>query len=291
MISMLAQETAEAAAEFDLTTSELMLSAAFFFAVGVALIPVRRALERKMLAPTRQPKGAFAWSDLWIVIALLIVTQIGLAVVYATVTGKSAAEFEQDFIGLLILTANGFGLVSAYIFWRASRSPHGRRALGVKGLTSAQIPFGRSIVAIGTYIAFMPFIVFVGAVLVLYFQLQGIEVPTQDVAEGIDDYLEDWPVLIPVLAVLVVPLFEEVIFRGFLLELLVDKWGRFAGVVLSSWLFAILHGIVPFLPIFVLALALATIKLRTRSLLAVWLIHAVHNGVQVLLTYFEVAPV
>ena len=79
------------------------------------------------------------------------------------------------------------------------------------------------------------------------------------------------------------PLLEEVLFRGFLQPLLVQNFRDKGGIVLTSALFAVMHGTSAFLPIFGLSLILGAVMLRTQRLTAVWAIHALHNGLQVAL--------
>jgi membrane protease YdiL (CAAX protease family) len=83
------------------------------------------------------------------------------------------------------------------------------------------------------------------------------------------------------LATLVVPFFEELLFRGFLQPFLVQNFHDRGGVVLTSLFFAMLHGGSAFGPIFVLSLLLGGIALRTRRLWASWAVHAVHNGLMI----------
>jgi membrane protease YdiL (CAAX protease family) len=80
------------------------------------------------------------------------------------------------------------------------------------------------------------------------------------------------------LAVLVLPYFEELIFRGFLQPLLVQNLGDRGGVVATSAVFAALHGASPFLPIFGLSLILGGVMLRTQRLVGSFAVHALHNG-------------
>ena len=97
-------------------------------------------------------------------------------------------------------------------------------------------------------------------------------------ALAIQEQIHSHPLQVAFFAVLLIPLLEEVIFRGFLLEVLSSRLGRAAGVVLSSFAFAILHGVAAAPVIFTLAVAMALVKLRTRSLLVCWLVHGTHNG-------------
>jgi membrane protease YdiL (CAAX protease family) len=85
-----------------------------------------------------------------------------------------------------------------------------------------------------------------------------------------------------VLAVVVAPLLEEILFRGFLQPLLVQNLSDKAGVALASALFALLHGAGAFLPVFCLSLLLGGLMLRTQRIAAPWLVHALHNGLVLL---------
>lgn len=81
-----------------------------------------------------------------------------------------------------------------------------------------------------------------------------------------------------VVAIALQPLFEELLFRAFLQPLLVQNLGDRGGVFLTSFVFALLHGGSAFLPILGLSLLLGMLMLRTQRLAAVWLVHALHNG-------------
>lgn len=81
-----------------------------------------------------------------------------------------------------------------------------------------------------------------------------------------------------VLAVLVQPFLEELLFRGFLQPLLVQNLHDRAGIALTSLIFASLHGADAFLPVFLLSLILGGVMLRTQRLAAAWCVHAAHNG-------------
>jgi membrane protease YdiL (CAAX protease family) len=88
-----------------------------------------------------------------------------------------------------------------------------------------------------------------------------------------------------VLAVLVVPLLEELLFRSFLQPLLVQNLGDRGGVAATSVVFAALHGPSAFLPLFALSLVLGFVMLRTQRLAAAWAVHALHNGLQLALLF------
>ena len=71
------------------------------------------------------------------------------------------------------------------------------------------------------------------------------------------------------IAVLVVPLFEEMVFRGFLLSAFLRRMGSAGAVVLSAALFGLLHGVDHVfyaVPVFVLGLILGWLYVRTGRL-------------------------
>jgi len=82
------------------------------------------------------------------------------------------------------------------------------------------------------------------------------------------------------LAVVVVgPLGEEIVFRALLHRVAARTWGAWPAALVSSLVFGIVH----LEPWFVLGLVgvglmLAVVWTGTRSLLACWLAHAVHNA-------------
>lgn len=81
------------------------------------------------------------------------------------------------------------------------------------------------------------------------------------------------------LAVLVLPLLEELFFRGFLQPLCTQNFGDRGGIVVVSVLFTALHPAVEAWPaLFVLSLLLCGLMLRTQRLLASWCAHALWNG-------------
>lgn len=80
--------------------------------------------------------------------------------------------------------------------------------------------------------------------------------------------------------VLLAPLIEEVLFRGFLLRTLVNKIGIIWGSVVSALVFALLH--VPWqsiIPIFILGLILNSVVIRSKSLWPAIGFHILNNAI------------
>jgi len=181
---------------------------------------------------------------------------------------------------LLVRQALAWLPAAGYLFFVARRQhPEGVQALGLDATRAPE--------AVSLALLFV-----VGSLPVLWGSLVawpavcewlGIGPPPEDLGRAIAS-LEGgafWAGL--VFAVVVMPFFEELAFRGFLQPLLVQNVGPYAGVGLTSLVFAALHGGYAFGPIFVLSLVLGVIMWRTRRLVAPWLVHAVYNGTTLLI--------
>lgn len=80
--------------------------------------------------------------------------------------------------------------------------------------------------------------------------------------------------------ILLAPLIEEILFRGFLLRTLVNKIGVMWGSIVSALIFAILH--VPWqsiIPIFILGLILNSLVIRSKSLIPAIGFHVLNNAI------------
>ena len=83
----------------------------------------------------------------------------------------------------------------------------------------------------------------------------------------------------PLLAVVVGPLTEEIIFRGVILRGLLGRYRRWTAIIVSAVLFALMHGNPVQLPVALgLGLVLGWVYVRTRSLGLCFLGHALNNA-------------
>ena len=88
-----------------------------------------------------------------------------------------------------------------------------------------------------------------------------------------------WFILANLFAIcLFVPVVEEIFFRGFLLRLLITKWSVFSSVVLTSLVFAVLHGHLGLLiPVFTCSAVISILYIRSRSIYPPILTHGCMN--------------
>jgi len=255
-------------------------------------IPLGKRIARWLDRPFVPSRWAFQFLDVAVAIIVFVAANyVALVGAFWWSTGELTSpspEFMETLGGLdvLVLTAAGQLPVALYIVFVAARRRGGLAALGVKRPT----PGPRVRYAVARYVISIPMIYGLGSLAMFLYLLAGEEFLQQDAAKMVAEGLRSDAVLVVLLTAVVIPLLEEVLFRGFLLELLVSRGGRVVGVVGSSAAFAVMHGFQAFLPIFGLAIVLGVIKIRTRSLAAVWLVHGLHNGMSVLVLLYGPSP-
>jgi membrane protease YdiL (CAAX protease family) len=158
---------------------------------------------------------------------------------------------------------------------------------GRRGGKRENVLLMRTPYSIGTNLVFgifalMVFFVFLSATVNLFFEQAGMQ-SNQQMTEiftklGKSDYL--WAGLLAI--VVGAPLFEEAVFRGFLLTAISKtKLGFAGGAVISSAIWAVLHaGYAPVMIVglFVFGLLLSLVVRRSGSLWIAVLMHALWNG-------------
>lgn len=88
----------------------------------------------------------------------------------------------------------------------------------------------------------------------------------------------------------IVPIAEEIYFRGVLHRWARDKWGVLIGSLISSLLFGLIHGIPPVIAFaFIMGLTIAYAYEKTQSLWPGIIIHVINNSFKIVLLYLFVA--
>ncbi len=134
---------------------------------------------------------------------------------------------------------------------------------------------------IGGYLAALPLMLTVSLLNQQIWQGQGGSNPLlQTVLEAQD------PLALAVFfatASIAAPLFEEFLFRGFLLPSLTSYMPVWSAILLSSFIFAIAHlSLSEVLPLTVLGIILGVVYTRSRNLLAPMLLHSAWNSITML---------
>ncbi|MBL8862851.1 MAG: CPBP family intramembrane metalloprotease [Planctomycetes bacterium] len=232
----------------------------------LALLPLVW-LAVKRLVPARNVVFV-RWGFSHVALALAVFLAASLGAQFFATPGASL-------VGDLLLVAGLFSAVAAcVVIWATRLDPEG---VGVLGWRAQGAP--RAVAAgVLAYAAVLPGIAGLMFLWTWFLAALGHEPAPQDVAQRFAALAEGQRLLPVVLGVAIVPLLEELLFRAFLQPLLVQNFREAAGVGLTSFAFAALHGPDVFLPIFALSCLLGALMLRTQSLFAVWAVHALNNG-------------
>jgi membrane protease YdiL (CAAX protease family) len=132
-------------------------------------------------------------------------------------------------------------------------------------------------------VAALPAIYFVHS---LSFHFSGTEAQPQPLLQFLAEHagLHD-RLLLVLTAIVIAPISEELIFRGYIFGVLRRYAGRWWALVISASVFAAIHAHIPSLAgLFVLAVALTLVYEGTGSLWASILMHALFNSITVILT-------
>ena len=253
----------------DVSWMTTFLFGLFLVALGLWILPLARRVVGA-LVPAPEPARA-RWNLLHVGIVGL--TYVSAAILLLAFVRPPA----DDTVLVLALSAAIFGAgVVVAVAFAAATGLEGLHAFGIRAHGNV-----RAVAAgVATYVICLPG--YAGSILLwaVCLQLAGRDMRPQEVLHGISQLSPDERVVPLLLGALLQPLFEEALFRGFLQPVLVQWLRPAAGIVLTSILFAGMHGLDPFGPIFVLSLILGWIQHRTQRLSAAWAVHALHNGAQ-----------
>jgi len=132
--------------------------------------------------------------------------------------------------------------------------------------------------SINGWLMIMPLVLLIGWLMTELIGDQGGSNPLLDLVLNSDEIIP--LLLLLITTVVLAPIFEELVFRGVLLPVLVSKIGKISGVLLSALIFALAHlsvGELP--PLFVLGIGLGLMRLSSGRLFPCALMHSLWNGV------------
>jgi len=236
---------------------------------GIALVFLRRAVPLALSNPCGFPAARWRWPEMAFTAGLVLF----FLVMAAVPSGRSAGRVDMGSLGAsLALYAALILLVAGFLVFRDFniREIFGLRACG----------WGWRVVA-GWLLMFLPLVYFVQS---LTYAISG---PDQS-PQAIVDFLmksSGWQPKAAVfgIAVFAAPATEELIFRGCLYGILRQSGGRVPAILVSSVLFALIHGHLPSLPgLLVLAVGLALVYERCGSLWAPISMHAAFNALTII---------
>lgn len=130
---------------------------------------------------------------------------------------------------------------------------------------------------LGGYLAALPLVILISAINQKIWQGQGGSNPILPIAlEGKDSVALS---LFFITAAIAAPIFEELLFRGFLLPSVTRYFPMWGAIALSSLIFAVAHlSLSEVLPLTVLGMVLGFVYVRSRNLLSSMLLHSLWNS-------------
>ena len=246
--------------------------------LGAVLLPLADGLLARLAGGARIPGAVFfaRWGFRHVALA------VGVGLAAMIVTANLFAWMGTGFTGQMVASQFLMIGIAATAFVQArALHPEGGLALGLRVERAPSAAFG-GLMAYGLSLP-----VLYGAMVMNpgLFELFGLEYDVQAVARQIAAVEGFELVVAGIVAVVIAPFFEEVVFRGYIQPLLVQNLHAPAGILVTSILFAALHGSA-FFPILVLSCVLGWIQWRTHRTLACVVVHALHNGGNFLLIQF-----
>jgi hypothetical protein len=229
----------------------------------------------------------WSWKDLLII--LLGITGIFIIgiIIYVVILGWSGANPEDlmkptvaQTLGLAGLEA--FSLIFGIYLFAIRRRGLNWDAVGLRPVSTSWMV----IASVGTLIA-LPIVSLV--TILVYFALgQPLENPQLDflLPEGLSA-IDALAMLF--LAGFAAPFGEELLFRGILYSMFRERWGIWIGVLVSSFLFGLIHGnLAVGLTGFLLGILTAIVFEYSNSLWTAILVHTLNNSIKIVLLYLLV---
>lgn len=178
-------------------------------------------------------------------------------------------------------------LICFYVFYIVSIER--RQSIAALGLSFGNLSNNVK-QGIKKYLITLPVIMLAGFVVNIISSYYGLIPEMQDVVKWV---LEEKSLFVLVsliiFGIVVAPMIEEIIFRGFLQSALKNSFrGRYA-IVISASLFAAVHmDVFAFIQIFILGMLLGYLYEKTQTLMASIVVHVLHNSLTlVFLLYFK----
>ena len=227
------------------------------------------------------------WLDIFLLvlfsIAALLVMSVGFALIYGF-TGHDPRALNpaspQMIYFAVILQAILDAMILAYMLglmrWRYDRPPW--RALGWEPLPEGKL--GRGSMVMG--------LIF-GGILLSFVVAGASQLFPPKTELPVEQIMHDHraAILFMLMAVLVAPVVEETLFRGFLYPVAARSFGVPAGIVITGTLFGLMHASQlsggPWLVVLIIFVGcvFTWIRAKTNTVLASFIVHTAYNGIQV----------
>jgi membrane protease YdiL (CAAX protease family) len=266
------------------------IKAALWGSAVFTLFPL--AFPLYTLAARPRNPAAPLWSILDVVAvgSLVVVTLPFVVTVHALTVGDVTLDFTSVSV-LIVVQSFVFVAGALYVARRYGLTPAaiGYRADTWRSLTATSILVSIPVI-IGAHYVVQPASIWLVGLFTgqdqarLLAEAERLANPILQVLPPLDD-----PIRVLLFAILVcalVPVAEETFFRGFAYPPLRRRYGRVAGMIITSLVFAAVHvQVINFLPIALLGFVMVVMYDRSGSLLPPTILHTLNNAVALTLAY------
>lgn len=225
-------------------------------------VEIAEPQKEKDLEPSKKARKFPSWVDLFATVGVFVLSVLVGSLLSALLMASSGKEVLTPDITFIYYLIQMLPTV-AFVLWLRHRA--GRDSglhLGLRSLNMPMILWGVVLIVVSG-IVIEP--------LLMLFPTEAYDGVQQAIGLG------GWAILSSVVAA---PILEEILFRGLIFESCRERFGSGLALLLSALLFGAIHIIpVQMINAFVVGLILGYVYLRTRSLLAVIILHAFNNGI------------
>ena len=187
--------------------------------------------------------------------------------------------------GILAVLATNAIMVGMCAFVLLLVGGGGGTPFGLLGLKERR-PCNRATIGLAGYLMIFPLLFLASFLMMLLGPLFRIQPQPQDVLSSAVGLSPPWFLVLSLSAVVVAPLTEELLLRGFFYATLRRYIGPLGAIVLSALVFSLLHGYAfGFLALFLIGFLLSYLYERTGSLVASICAHAANNLYSLLVVY------
>jgi membrane protease YdiL (CAAX protease family) len=232
---------------------------------------------RRVWRPRLRQLMARPWqgADVALVVTVVIALHAGGWLIFQLLGLLSLLPDGQDARATMMLHSLALhgGILFCIGFLTRIRKLHWRKAFG-------SIRWTAPLAAAALYLAAIPVLGLAALIYQLVLRGLGFEPEPQDVLLLFAEMDDDWLLLyMAVLAVLVAPVSEELLFRGLLLPAMMRQVGPRLAILAGSLLFAAIHfSVSAMAPLFIFAIALNLAYIYTRSLAVPIIMHMLFNA-------------
>jgi membrane protease YdiL (CAAX protease family) len=246
-----------------------------------------KPMPGESLSTEKENHFTWRWRDLLIIIlgiAGLLILGVLIFAAAAVIRGENLENLLEPTINqtLALAALEAIALILGIYLFGLKRRKLGWDSVGIRSTSWTWL-----IISITITLIMIPVVSLI-TLIVLFLSGQPMENPQLDflLPEGLSALDA---IIMLLLAGIVAPFGEELLFRGVFYSFLRERWGIWIGVIISSLLFGLMHGnLAVGLTGFLLGVVAALVFEYSKSLWTAVIVHAINNSLKITLLYLLV---